>query len=152
MIPFLLFLRDFFWLLYAGPMIAFTLLIVLTPISAQPQLRARIRAFQSWGPGFGIALGLCIYSAVAGFWMQNGDFDLPWQTSSEQLFSSGVLVGLCMWISNIKLEIWTLDPIRKKDDVDLSSYVESVPPLKKHLVVHSLMVAITSALCQISGL
>jgi len=138
----LLLLRDASWLLYAGPMIGFTLLIC---VSNQENKRVLVNSFQLFGPIFGISLGTCIFAALGLEWITYEDFSLRWENSREVRFSIGVLVGFAMWISNFILEIWTLDPFRKISAETTAQNMKSlIQKLKGHLLLHtSLIIAIT---------
>ena len=83
-----------------------------------------------------------------GHYLQKGSFDLPLTNGPDRLFAAGVAIGLLMWISNIKLEVWTLDPIRKLDNqADTERYGEAVQKLRFHMVVHSVLILATHCLC-----
>ena len=131
-------LQSLGWLLYAGPMIAFAILVrVHTP---------SVESFQKWGVGFGLSLTLWIYTSIAIQYFNNATFypDLssnPW-----------IIAGITMWISNIVLEIWTLDPIRKKNEISSDALQKSQQRLKNHLAIHAffvLLVHILHAQCNL---
>ena len=48
-----------------------------------------------------------------------------------------------VWVSNVKLEIWTLDPLRKFDPNPAvtptlnEAYTYLIPPIQRHLNLHS---------------
>ena len=141
----LLIIRNFTWMLYAGPMIGFCLLLFVTPAHNRV---TRVQTFQAFGPIFGISLGLCIYAAIAHHWIVYEHFYMSWETQKSQIMNAGVLCGLAMWISNIKLEVWTLDPFRKiSPDTEQDKYKKLIPSLQNHLVVHVLLVIGTTILC-----
>ena len=126
MVSILPILQSLGWLLYAGPMIAFAILVRVQPSS--------IDSFQKWGVGFGLSLALWVYTCIAIQYVNHATFypDLqsnPW-----------IPAAVVMWVSNIKLEIWTLDPIRKKNDISLESLNAAQQKLKNHLAVHALFV------------
>lgn len=144
----LLLIRNFTWMLYAGPMIAFCFVFLFTRGHNHV---ARIQTFQAFGPVFGVSLGLCIYSAVGYHWIAHKHFYMTWATENEQLMSAGILCGLIMWISNIKLEVWTLDPFRKvSPQEDPEKYKTMIPAFRKHLFVHTGMVILTTILCSMA--
>ena len=126
MLSFLYILQSLGWLLYAGPMLAFAILVWLRPSS--------VDSFQKWGVGFGLALAVWIYTSISIQYIQTGSFypdveSNPW-----------MIAAFVMWISNIKLEIWTLDPIRKKNDQSATQKKHSFTYLQRHLVFHALSV------------
>lgn len=95
--------RDTCWMLYAGVIIAFAL-TTIRPVDH----REFLNAFRAMGVVLGLSFGGTILSSIAITWIQRGSF-FP-ETTIEAV---GWGVGLLLWISNIVLEIWTLDPIRK---------------------------------------
>jgi len=137
-------LRDLGFLLYGGPMVAFTVLVALARRLPGNTPWCIVRAYRAWGPGLGISLGLCILGLLAGHWWRVGSFTWAWSTTSEQWALAAWLTFLAMWISNIKLEIWTLEPLRKLDRdgriTDEAAYLRALGPLPRHMVVHSVMV------------
>ena len=122
----LLILQSLGWLLYAGPMIAFAILVQLHPTS--------IESFQKWGVGFGLSLAVWIYTSIAIQYIAHSTF-YPDLTSNPW-----IIVAIGMWISNIKLEIWTMDPIRKKNDISSDSLIIAQKKLKTHLALHAIFV------------
>jgi len=132
MVSLLPILQSLGWLLYAGPMISFAILVHVQ--------KSSIDSFQKWGVGFGLSLAMWIYTSIAIQYTQHATFypDLqsnPW-----------IAVALLMWISNIKLEIWTLDPIRKKNDISSEDLQRAHKKLKNHLAVHALFVVLVHIL------
>lgn len=126
MLPFLYTLQSLGWVLYAGPMIAFAILIHIQPTCTEH--------FQRWGVGFGVSLTIWIYSSIAIQYVHTGSLypDIssnPW-----------IIAAFIMWISNIKLEIWTLDPIRKKNDISSDQLEISRKNLNTHLTFHALFI------------
>ena len=106
-------LQDLGFLLYAGPLVAFSVLIILCGrISTLPP-HAVVRTYRAWGPGLGISLGACILGAAWGYWQDNGAFTWSCATSEQCWIIAVHGTFLLAWISNIKLEVWTLEPLRK---------------------------------------
>ena len=134
-------LRDVSWLFYIGPMLAFTLCLHFSC-----KTEAILTAFQAWGIGFGLSLGASIFFALSLYYLHNQNFYLRFD--QQALFSSGVLVGLILWISNLKLEVWTLDPIRKITEAG-EQRDKAIRSLKRHLLVHSALIIATDLLCRI---
>lgn len=147
-------LRDLGFLLYGGPMVAFTVLVLLA--DALPSMRPWdiVRAFRAWGPGFGLALGTCVFGALAGHWLRRGGFVWGWQTAAEKLELAAWLVFFALWVSNVKLEIWTLEPLRKLDPPagvsDPDAYVRALGPLRRHMVAHAAMVLAVVVLAEVA--
>ena len=130
MIEFLYICQTLAWTVYAGPMIAFCILSYLNPNF--------YKLFSQFGVGFGLSLTVWIYSTIVIQYLSEGHFfpspqENPW-----------LIAALIMWVSNIKLEIWTLDPIRKnKDPILPQKYMRS---LRSHLSVHTLLIALVEIL------
>ena len=109
----------------------------------QPPLNV-IRQFQRVGPVLGLALGGCIFGALVGAWMDHGAFELSLSSHEARLETAIVVTFFSVWLSNIKLEIWTLDPIRKNDcdphgdPTSNPAYCEAAGALKRHLTLHAL--------------
>jgi len=111
------------WTLYAGPMLAFCIMAYTN--------NNFYKSFSHFGVGFGLALTLWIYSSIALQYLSDGHF---YPNIKEALW---IPAALLMWISNIKLEIWTLDPIRKNKSPALKQHIRS---LRMHLTLHSLLI------------
>ena len=130
MIEFLYVCQNLGWTIYAGPMIAFSVLSYIHPQFYQ--------LFSRFGVGFGLSLAVWIYSTIAIQYLSEGHF-FPSLTEKPWLIAAFV-----MWISNIKLEIWTLDPVRKnKEEILPQKYMRS---LRAHLSVHALLIALVEVL------
>ena len=134
-------LRDLGFLMYGGPMIAFTILVVLAPRIPHVQTWDVVRVYRSWGPGFGLSLGAPVLGALSLHWIQAGSF--TWADSTT-LESVGWVLFLVMWTSNFILEIWTLEPLRKLDQEgnvsDPSRYNAQTQRLGRHMVFQSLFI------------
>ena len=129
-IEFLYVCQNLGWTVYAGPMIAFAVLSYIHPHFYTP--------FSHFGVGFGLSLTLWIYSTIGIQYLSEGHFfpsltDNPW-----------LIAAFVMWISNIKLEIWTLDPIRKHKEAILPQ--KHMRSLRAHLSVHALLIALVEIL------
>lgn len=131
-------LQSIGWLLYAGPMISFAILVRLQPAS--------IESFQRWGVGFGLSLAVWVYTSIAIQYIKYDTFYPELQSNPW------IIAAIIMWISNIKLEIWTLDPIRKKNDSSSDSLLVAEQKLKNHLAVHALFVIAVHLLKELSTL
>jgi hypothetical protein len=138
-------LQDLGFMLYAGPIVAFSILIWLSPRISTLPIHAAVRTYRAWGPGLGLALGACILGGVWGHWQDTGDFSWECQTRVQcwTLATHGLFV--VAWISNIVLEIWTLEPLRKLDTdspappPDATAYAASALRLSRHMALHSLI-------------
>jgi len=139
-------LRDIGFVLYAGPMVMWAFLMHASgTLHHQPQRRI-VRVFRCWGPGFGLAMGATVLGALSSRWLQEGGF----QWSAGTLDAYAWLTFLMLWISNIKLEIWTLDPLRKLDDgnqiADEAAYSRACSALTRHLSVQTVLIFTLAAL------
>ena len=109
---------------------------------------SRIKSFQSFGVILGLSLGATILPTIALIWFERGHF---YPTSDLEMV--GWIVGLCMWVSNIILEIWTLDPLRKDDQGILPDAINIVDAEDKavfHLRFHGVLIVLTHSLCWLS--
>ena len=132
---FLYVLQTLGWTLYAGPMIAFSIMSYTN--------KEFYKSFSHFGVGFGLSLTLWIYSTIAIQYLSHGHF---FPELGENLW---IPAAIAMWISNIKLEIWTLDPIRKsKDPIIPSTHLQS---LRSHLTIHACLIALVQILCTLNS-
>jgi hypothetical protein len=143
-------LRDVGFTLYGGPMVVWAVLLATRGRLHSVDAASIIRVFRAWGPGFGLALGACVLGALGSRYLQTGTFIWYFDTAGGRLDAGAWGFFLAMWISNIKLEIWTLDPLRKLDGeqgiTDPEAYETSARRLQSHLMVHSLLVLIVAAI------
>ena len=97
-----------------------------------------IRAIRMVGPILGIALGAAIFGGLWGIWLEHGSFDWP----TGQKDSAALITFFVMWVSNVKLEVWTLEPLRKLDSdlpsepPDRAAFLAAVDRYRNHLVLH----------------
>ena len=148
-------LRDLGFLLYGGPMFAFTAVIALSGRVPGIEPVSAFRAYRTWGPGFGLALGATIFGGLVARWLEQGGFSWTWDTPAAQVDLGLSLAFLVLWVSNIKLEIWTLQPLRTLDDpaagvVDGDAYTQATASLARHMVVHSVLVLAVFVLARLS--
>ena len=101
-----------------------------------------LRNYTRIGPLLGLAMGSCIAAALAEIWMTHRAFPL-FDIDNLPLTAA----FLVLWVSNIKLEIWTLEPIRKT--TDWSPDPAAIKSLTRHLWVHFIAIG---AVCGISQL
>lgn len=140
-------LQDFGFLLYGGPMVVFTLLLAVSLVHPQVDSLAVIRTYRAWGPGFGLALGATILGGLSLHWLEVGSFTWSWANAPGRLMTHAVF--LVLWVSNIKLEIWTLEPLRKADNGQHEAdeaILAGAKPLVKHMAVHASLVVAVFAL------
>jgi hypothetical protein len=147
-----LLVRDLGFLLYGGPMVAFAVLVVLRDRLPGAASHEVIRTYRSWGPGLGLSLGACVFGALAAHWLTYGAFD--W-TLDRPLEAAAWLMFLLMWMSNIQLEVWTLEPLRKLDRdrglADPAQYADKSPRLARHMGVQAALVLFVAVLGRLAG-
>ena len=136
--------RDIGLLLYGGPIVAFALILGLAPRLSSLAPSAAVRTYRAWGPGLGLSLGATVFGALVHRWFTLGEFSWGWSTTAEQVDLAGWLCFLLMWASNIRLEIWTLEPLRKLDQdgviTDEGGYAAGARGLARHLAAQSALV------------
>ena len=106
LLPTLDVIRSVAWSMYLGIIVAFATLSIFSKI----EIKSYLEWFRKFGVILGLSLGTTLLSSIVTIWFERGTY-YP-QTSIESL---GAGIGFGMWVSNIILEIWTLDPIRKND-------------------------------------
>lgn len=148
-------LQDLGFLLYGGPMVAFTVLVAVA--YRLPNLRPWdvVRVYRAWGAGFGLSLGATVLGGLVRYYLEHGSFTWPTDTPEQQATLATFLCFLAMWASNVKLEIWTLEPLRKLDkggDPDAEAWRAPHARLARHMVVHSALVLGAAVLAVISGI
>lgn len=151
--PGALLLRDLGFMLYGGPMVAFAALVAAQPRVPGLPIEAVLRAFRAWGPGFGLSLGASVLGALVGWWARTGA--MQWGT--EPLGRAGTvawLLFLALWASNIRLEVWTLEPTRRADPpagpLDASALAAAARPLRWHLALQALLVLAAAAAARLA--
>lgn len=138
-------IRGVAWSMYMGLMFAFALLSVFS----QFDLADYLKWFSKFGVILGLSLGATLLPSFVLIWFERGSY-YPQGTFE----TAGVAVGFIMWVSNIILEIWTLDPIRK---YDLSILDESISIDAKrqraltHIRLHAILCVATSILLSLSA-
>lgn len=147
-------LRDLGFLLYGGPLVAFTVLIAARGAISATRSWDLVRVYRAWGPGLGLSLGACILGLLVHHYLTVGAFVWPTETTADKVSLAAWLSFGTMWASNLKLEIWTLEPLRKLDQkgqiTDEAAYEAAVAPLVRHMVVHSALILLASVLWEIS--
>lgn len=108
-------LRDLGQVLYMGPMLAFTLLLAGSRLVTTTRLEDVVRVYRTWGPGLGLSLGAWVLGLLVTRWLETGGFTWPLGTLPEQLDTAGWVAFFFLWANNCRLEVWTLDPLRKLD-------------------------------------
>lgn len=147
--------HDLGMLLYAGPMLAFTILIGLS--TRAPRLRQAeiVRTYRAWGAGFGLGMGAWVLGLVVSHYIDMGGFRWPLDTVDGQLVAARHLVFLVLWAFNVRLEVWTLEPLRRLDGEggikDASAYAAAARRLNREQVLQSTLLAAYVVLLGIDG-
>lgn len=145
-----LMLRDVGFLLYGGPLVAFAVVVSLS--SRVPGLTpwSAVRTFRAWGPGLGLSLGAAVAGGLVAHWLAHGAFTWTWDTPRAQVELAGWLAFFALWASNIKLEVWTLHPLRALDGPegvsDQPAYLAATRRLSRHLVGHAALILLVTVL------
>lgn len=149
-------LQNLGFLLYGGPMVAFTILVAAASSIPNMAVWDVVRTYRSWGAGLGMALGACILGGLGRFYLQFGSFLDAFDQPEAQAWLPTFAVFFVMWASNIKLEIWTLDPLRKLDQngviKDEAAYAAAHGALTRHMAFQAALVAIVVVLATTSGI
>lgn len=149
-------LQNLGFLLYGGPMVAFAILVAAARTIPHMHVWDVVRTYRSWGAGLGIALGACVFGGLLRFYLLFGGFLSVWDQPEASAWLPTFGVFFVMWASNIKLEIWTLDPLRKLDQngtiKDEAAYAIAHAALARHMSAQAAMVAIIVVLATTSGI
>lgn len=117
-----------------------------------------LRTFQGFGPGFGLSLGAAVFGALTAHVGDVGAFS--WGLDSATGGLPGALawvVFLGLWASNIKLEVWTLEPLRKLDPDgtgvanDAAALDQATRSVVRHLSLQAGLVAAVVVLARLAG-
>lgn len=142
-------LRDLAFVVYAGGITTFALLANLSARVGGPPTANVLRMYRAFGPGLGISLGITIFCALLAHYGTAGAFS--WDTSSATGGWPGLLAWLAFfvtWVSNIQLEVWTLEPIRKLDPegtgqaVDAAALDRATQRVGRHLAAQAGLLAL----------
>ena len=111
-------LRDLGQALYMGPMLAFTAILFGVRVAPYVRTEDAVRVYRAWGPGFGFSLGAWVLGMLATRYLETGAFTWPLGSTAQILDTAGWLAFFLLWANNCRLEVWTLDPVRKLDKTD----------------------------------
>ena len=148
-------LQDLGFLLYAGPMVAFTILIAV--VERIPHVRPWdvVRTYRAWGAGLGLSLGACVFGGLAKYYLETGAFSWGWDSPAEQKVTLAFVAFLVMWAHNVRLEIWALEPLRKLDKegevTDPEAYRAAVKRFSGNQVFHAALCLVVAALGIVGG-
>ena len=147
-------LQNIGFLLYAGPMVAFAILVAVRDRTGLAPWEI-LRVYRAWGAGFGLSLGATVFGGLARYWLDHGSFTWGWDTPAETITLATFVAFLVMWASNIKLEIWSLEPMRRLDRggqvSDEAAYRAAAARFSRHLSFQGVLCVLVAALATLSG-
>jgi len=137
-------LSTFAALVHGGALVAFALLINFRRAIPRVADEDVIRVYRAFGGGFGLSLGVLIFSNIWIWWRDLGAgrglpdaFSVPWDDS---LTVARLFTFAAFWVSYVWLEIWTLDPLRLLDSgeiKDREKYTRSVEQVALHIAINA---------------
>lgn len=137
-----LLLRDLGFVTYGGSLFAFTALIALARLGTIPYVRLEdaVRVYRAWGPGLGLSMGAMVLGGLVHHYLTSGSFSWPLHAASTPAWA----VFFCAWVSNLRLEVWTLEPVRKLDGeqgiTDQTAFDAAVQWLVTHMGLQTVLV------------
>ncbi|MFT5685093.1 MAG: MFS family permease, partial [Myxococcota bacterium] len=142
-------LQNLGFLLYGGPLVAFTILIATADALPHMKRWDLVRSYRAWGPGLGISLGASIFGMLVAYWLEHGSFSWGWSTPDEVQILAAWLTFFVLWVSNLKLEVWTLEPLRKLDSdgivQDEAAYTAATGRLLRHMWFQTVIILVVCA-------
>jgi hypothetical protein len=88
-------------------------------------------------------MGGLVLGALAVHYLKAGRFAWSWSDGAHQLDLAAWLVFFVVWANNCRVEVWTLDPLRKLDKdgqiSDRARYEAEARGLGWNLLVQALM-------------
>jgi len=155
LVPVARLLHDLGLLLYGGPMVAFAVLIALSgrlPGTARWEI---VRAYRAWGPGLGLSMGAWVLGLLLGHYLDAGAFRWGWATPHERWTLAAHTVFLLLWVWNIRVEIWSLEPLRRLDRSgqvrDPAAYVAATRLLARDMGLQAALVLAYVVLHSLGG-
>jgi hypothetical protein len=148
LISLLLLFRDLGLMVYGGSLLAMTILIGCARAGVIPYIRLEdaVRVYRAWGPGLGLSMGAIVFFGLSHHYLGTGAFHWPLDAATTPAW----VVLFLAWVSNLRLEVWTLDPLRKLDGEggvgDTAAYREAAGTLLGHLVAQDLLIFATVVL------
>jgi len=136
-------LHDLGMMLYAGPFVAFTVLVALS--QRLPALKPWdvVRTFRAWGAGLGLAMGAWVLGLLARHYLVTGGFSWGWINLWQGFTLAAHLVFLALWIWNVRVEVWSLEPLRRLDDkgeiADPAAYTAATRRLVRDMGLQSVL-------------
>jgi hypothetical protein len=140
--------RDLGFLVYGGSMLSFTALVTAAARRSSLSSPVVVRAFQAWGPGLGLSLGAVVSGALAAHYLRIGAWSWVPSTGIGWTGLFAWLAFFALWASNVVLEVWTLEPLRKRpapspDSPDEAGWSDARVKLESHMQLQSALVLLT---------
>jgi hypothetical protein len=125
-------------LLYAGPLLAFALLLPLGHRGGKLEPWQLDRVWRAWGPGSGLALGALILGGLLRYHQLRGGFVWDPELAFDRVFLAKHFVFLVLWVEYTYTEVWVAERLRRLDPgpeapEDLSAYRAARTRLMRHL-------------------
>ena len=130
------------WTIYSGTVKSFSLRIMF---SENEHYAAILQAFEKMGVVLGLSLGGFIYSGLYLIYRLNTPEDIFIWPKSQMLYSL-LFTFFCLWTHNIRLEIWSLEPLRKKHSESDPSSDMIHKKIRHALLVHGALTTVVSNL------
>lgn len=137
-------LGTFAGMIHGGALVAFALLLNFRKAIPRVADEDVVRVYRAFGGGFGLSLGVLIFSSIYRWWRDLGGdrglpdaFSIPWDDTLTvtRLFTFGAF-----WVSYVWLEIWTLDPCRLLDSGEIKdrpAYTRAVEQVSRHIAINA---------------
>ena len=141
------------WIVYAGTVVSFSLKILF---AKKQFFEAILRSFEGMGVILGLGLGGSIYTflfLIFSFNTNDGQFVWP----EDQMFYALLVTFFVTWVHNVRLEIWSLEPMRIRDlsmqqpDLVASDNSDATTrKIRSSLILHGALVAAVRILLPIA--
>lgn len=127
-------------LFYAGPLLAFALLLSFGPRSRNLEPWQLDRVWRAWAPGSGLALGALILGGLLRYHLLAGGFSWDLGSAFQRVFLAKHLIFFVLWIEYTYTEIWVAEPLRRLDPgseppAEVAAYSLARARLVRHLWV-----------------
>jgi hypothetical protein len=149
-------IRDLGFLVYGGSMLSFTALVTAAARRSALSSPVVVRAYQAWGPGLGLSLGAVVFGALAAHYLRVGAWSWVPSTGIGWTGLGAWLALFALWVSNVVLEVWTLEPLRKlpppgPDAPDAAGWNDARVKLEGHMQLQSGLVLLSFVLAWLAG-
>lgn len=136
-------LHDLGMVLYVGPMVAFTVLIAMHRRLRPMQPWDVVRTYRAWGAGLGLSMGAWVLGLLLGYYIDQGAFVWRFDSPTARWTTARFLVFLALWAWNLRVEVWSLEPLRRLDQdgvvADPGSYAAATARLVRDMALQSVL-------------